>query len=160
MSKTNINELLSVMKERSAREGGTSPFENCADLYSTIDSITEGDVAWESFTVQYDGLRPEAGVPPWMDEKYEVFYHNPHEVIKSMLVNKTFDGNFDYTPYRQYENGQRVWRDFMSGNFGWKQAVRTSKYPYYSMDYTNKHSGQAWRRPGNTWCNACANKPW
>lgn len=125
MSKTNINELLSILKARAANEGGTPPFENCTDLYSTIDSIVEGDIAWDLFTVQYNGPQPETDIPPWMDEKYEVFYRDPHEAVKLMLENKAFDGSFDYTPYRQYENGQRVWRDFMSGNFSWKQAVHT-----------------------------------
>lgn len=124
MSKSNINDLLHVLKTRATREGGTVPFKNCDNLHSAIDSITEGEVPWNSFSVQYNGPRPEMNVPQWMDEKYQVYYRNPHEVVKSMLMNKAFDGNFDYTPYRQYENGQRVWRDFMSGNFGWKQAVR------------------------------------
>ena len=121
MSKSNIDDLLSILK---TREGGKAPFENCADLYATIDSIKEGEVPWDSFTVQYNGPRPEENVPTWMDEKYQVFYRNPREVIKSMLANKAFDGNFDYTPYRQYENGQWVWGDFMSGSFSWKKAVR------------------------------------
>ena len=130
MSKSNIDDLLSILKSRAAGEGGKAPFNNCADLYATVDSITEGDVPWDLFTVQYDGPRPETNVPQWMDEKYQVFYRNPHEVIKLMLANKAFHGNFDYTPYRQYENGQRVWHDFMSGNFSWKQAVRALLYPY------------------------------
>ena len=124
MSKSNINDLLRIMKTRTTGEGNATSFENCDDLYNTIDSITEGEVPWDSFSVQYNGPRPETNIPQWMDEKYEVFYRNPHEVVKSMLRNKTFDGHFDYTPYRQFENGQRVWCDFMSGNFSWKQAVR------------------------------------
>jgi len=125
MSKSNIDDLFQILKTRVAGEGGAAPFESCAELYATIDSIIEGEVPWDSFTVQYDGPRPETNVPQWMDEKYQVFYRNPHEVMKLMLANKSFNGNFDYTPYRQYENGQRVWRDFMSGNFSWKQAVCT-----------------------------------
>ena len=158
MSKGNIDELLSIMKAQAARVGGTPPFKNCADLYTTIDSITEGDVAWDSFTVRYNGPRPEADVPPWMDEQYQVFYWNPHEVVKLMLANKAFDGSFDYTPYRQYENGQRVWCDFMSGNFGWKQAVCIPKHLSCSISYTNEFLGQDRKRPRHTWCNACADQ--
>ena len=130
MSKSNIDDLLSILKTRAAGMGGDAPFKNCAELYATIDSITEGEIPWDSFTVQYDGPRPEANLPAWMDEKFQVFYRNPREVVWSMLANKAFDGNFDYTPYRQYENGQRVWRDFMSGNFSWKQAVRITPCSY------------------------------
>ena len=132
MSKSNIDDLFTILGTRAAGGDSTAPFENCAELYTTIDSITEGEVPWDSFTVQYNGPRPETDIPQWMDEKYQVFYRNPHEVIKLMLANKAFDGSFDYTPYRQYENGQRVWNDFMSGNFCWKQAVRTFLYPYSS----------------------------
>lgn len=128
MSKANIDDLLTIMKARATMEGGTPPFKNCADLYNTIDSIVEGDVAWNSFSVQYNGPQPEENVLPWMDEKYQVFYQNPCEVIRLMLANKAFDGNFDYTPYQHYEDGQRVWRDFMSGNFSWKQAVCTFQH--------------------------------
>jgi hypothetical protein len=123
MSKSNIDDLFGILKTRVAGEGGTAPFENSADLYATIDSIMEGEVPWDSFNVQYNGPRPKSNVPSWMDEKYQVFYRDPREVVRSMLANKAFNGNFDYTPYREYENGQRVWRDFMSGNFSWKQAV-------------------------------------
>ena len=133
MSKSNIDDLLHILQSRAVREGGTAPFKNCAELYDTIDSITDGEVPWDSFTVQYTGPRPEMNIPEWMDEKYKVFYRNPHEVIKSMLGNKAFHGNFDYTPYRQYENGQRVWCDFMSGNFSWKQAARI--FPYLHAPY-------------------------
>ena len=125
MSKSNIDDLLSILKARATGEGSEAPFKNCAELYSTIDSIKEGEVPWDPFTVQYNGPRPEENVPSWMDEKHQVFYRNPRKVVRSILANKAFDGSFDYTPYRQYENGQRVWRDFMSGNFSWKQAVRT-----------------------------------
>ena len=126
MSKSNVDDLLCILKAQAAGEGSESPFENCNSLYKTIDSITKGDIPWDPFSVQYSGPQPETNVPQWMDEKYQVFYRNPHDVIKSMLTNKTFDGHFDYTPYRQYENGQQVWGNFMSGNFGWKQAVRVS----------------------------------
>jgi hypothetical protein len=106
MSKSNIDDLFGILKTRAAGEGSATPFENSADLYATIDSIMEGEVPWDSFNVQYNGPRPESNVPLWMDEKYQVFYRDPCEVVRSMLANKAFDGNFDYTPYREYENGQ------------------------------------------------------
>lgn len=99
MLKSNIDSLFHILKTQAAGEGGTALFENCAELYTTIDSITEGEVPWDSFTVQYNGPWPETNIPQWMDEKYQVFYRNPHEVIKLMLTNKEFNGNFDYTPY-------------------------------------------------------------
>jgi len=65
--------------------------------------------------VQYDGPQPETNIPQWMDEKYQVFYQNPHEVMKLMLVNKLFDGNFDYTPYQQYDDQLLTWGSWVRG---------------------------------------------
>ena len=98
MLKTNINKLLHIIKSHATEEGSTTLVENCDNLYNAIDSIMEGEVPWNSFSVQYNGPQPEANIPQWMDEKYEVFYWNPHKVVKSMLRNKTFDSNFNYTP--------------------------------------------------------------
>lgn len=58
-----------------------------------------------------------------MDDSHQVFYRDPRQVVWMFLGNHKFDGNFDYVPYREYENGERKWGDFMSGNFCWKQAV-------------------------------------
>ena len=54
MSKSNINDLLCIMKTWATGEGNTTSFENCDDLYNTIDSIMGGKVPWDSFSVQYN----------------------------------------------------------------------------------------------------------
>ncbi|KAJ7815221.1 hypothetical protein B0H13DRAFT_1924296 [Mycena leptocephala] len=43
--------------------GQDPPFSDHTDLYSTIDAIQQGDVPWESFSVQYSGPLPEGEAP-------------------------------------------------------------------------------------------------
>lgn len=102
----------------------TPPFSDHKDLHSIIDSTELGDAPWDSFTVQFDGEIPEHNVLSWMDEKYEVWCRDPRVVMQNMLSNPDFDGEFDYSPFREYRDAKRVYRDFMSGNWAWEQAVR------------------------------------
>ncbi|KAJ7868968.1 hypothetical protein B0H14DRAFT_3132512 [Mycena olivaceomarginata] len=58
-----------------------------------------------------------------MTFEYEIWYRDPDVVIRNMLGNPDFDGEFDTTPYVELDrHGQRRWSDFMSGNFAWKQC--------------------------------------
>lgn len=51
-----------------------------------------------------------------------------------MLNNPDFDGQFDYTPYIQYDkDGQRQWKNFMSGNYAWRKSVRPWYYSLYAI---------------------------
>ena len=45
----NIDGLMDIWKQT-----GQAPFANHQDLYDSIDSITVGDLAWQSFNVQYN----------------------------------------------------------------------------------------------------------
>lgn len=124
MSRSHVDELMQIWGAHAALEGGTTPFTSGKDLNDTIDSIEEGDAPWYSFRVSYDGDRPPGDVPSWMNDSHQVFYHDPRQVVRMLLGNRKFDGDFDYVPFREYENDERKWGDFMSGNFCWKQAVR------------------------------------
>jgi len=123
MSRGQVDELMQIWASRSAVDGGTAPFADSKDLHDTVDAIEEGDAPWYSFRVGYNGERPQGQAPSWMDDSHQVFYRDPQQVVRMFLSNHKFDGNFDYIPYREYENGERKWGDFMSGNFCWKQAV-------------------------------------
>jgi hypothetical protein len=49
------------------------PFANSKDLYDTIDMIEARDVAWQSFSVKYNGELPEGSMPPtWKTSAFEV----------------------------------------------------------------------------------------
>lgn len=124
MSRAQIDELMQIWGARTALEGGTTPFTDSKDMHDAIDAIEEGDTPWYSFRVAYDGDRPSGEVPSWMNDSYQVFYRDPRQVVRMLLGNHKFDGDFDYVPYREYENDEWKWGNFMSGNFSWKQAVR------------------------------------
>jgi len=123
MSRGQVDELMQIWAARTTLEGGTAPFADSKDLHDTIDAIEEGDAPWYSFKVGYDGPRPKGKVPGWMDDSHQVFYRDPSQVVRMLLSNRKFDGDFDYVPYREYENDERKWGNFMSGTFCWKQAV-------------------------------------
>lgn len=129
MSRGQVDELMQIWGARTALEGGTSPFVDGKDLHDKIDAIEEGDTPWYSFQVGYNGDRPSGEVPSWMNDSYQVSYRDPRQVVRTLLGNHKFDEDFDYVPYREYENDERKWGDFMSGNFCWKQAVCPTMLP-------------------------------
>ena len=101
------------------------PFADHQDLYETIDSTPIGDAPWKNFGIKYSGSRPTSGDPPlWMDQTYDVWYCDPRAVIKNILSNTDFDGEIDYAPYRDFlEDDSHRYKDFMSGDWAWEQAV-------------------------------------
>ena len=122
MSAGNIDELLNLWGASNA--DGEAPFVDHTHLYKTIDAIPIGGVPWQSFSVSYNGPRPETNVPPWMEQTYEVYFRDPHQLFLNMLANPTFAEAFDYTPMQQFDtNGSRRYEHFMSGDWAWKQAV-------------------------------------
>jgi hypothetical protein len=60
-----------------------------------------------------------------MDGEYEVWFRNPKELVQNMLANPDFNGEFDCSPFHEYDskNNHRFY-NFMSGDWAWKQAVR------------------------------------
>ncbi|KAG1867407.1 hypothetical protein F4604DRAFT_1682616 [Suillus subluteus] len=115
MSARNINILLDLWATTLLRHNNKPPFADCHDLYKTIDSTPVGDIKWQSFKVQYTGEKPAHNIPPWMDQPYDVWYHDPHEVVRSMLYLTDSD--------------ERQWQDFMSGDWAWNQADIISEDP-------------------------------
>lgn len=124
MSAGNIDVLLNIWAATLAAHGDSPPFNKHADLYSTIDSTPLGDVAWESFTLTYDGDRPAANVPEWMDAEYPVWFRDPRELVKNILANPDMDGEVEYAPFQERDmDGNHRFQDLMSGNWAWNQAV-------------------------------------
>ncbi|KAG1893112.1 uncharacterized protein F5891DRAFT_963491 [Suillus fuscotomentosus] len=126
-----INRLLDLWASTLAKHGDKPPFADHRDLYDIIDNSPFGDVNWQNFTVTYDGERPEDGTKPWMDDKYEVWFRDPREVVRNMLANPTYASEVDYCPYREYstEGDKHQWKDFMSGDWAWDQADEIAKDP-------------------------------
>ena len=114
----NIDGLMDIWKQT-----GQAPFANHQDLYDSIDSITVGDLAWQSFNVRYN--REVSDVDPqWMSDSYEVFFRDPHLVVQGMLANPDFDEGMDFAPYRVFNNvGDQQFDNMLSGEWAWDQAV-------------------------------------
>ncbi|KAJ7491535.1 hypothetical protein B0H11DRAFT_1718811, partial [Mycena galericulata] len=110
--------------------GQDPPFADHKDLYATIDSIQQGDVPWESFSVKYTGPIPETGtVPVWMNETYEVWFRSPLGIFEKQLANPDFKDEMDWAPKRIFKDGKRQFCDLFSGNWVWEQADKIAEDP-------------------------------
>ena len=101
------------------------PFTSHQELYMLIDAIEQGDVPWNSFSVAYDGMQPldRAPRPPWMDERYEVWFRDTLQVLENQITNPDFKDVIDFSPKWVYQNGKHQYDDLMSGNWAWDQVV-------------------------------------
>lgn len=150
-----INQLLKLWKASFGTVKG-APFENRNHLYAMIDAIPYG-LDWESFTVSYPpSNNPEEVRPPWMDQEFEVWHRDVFDVVKSIISNPDFDGEFDYSPYQHYVDGSHQFRDFMSGNWSWRQAV--SKINTYNLYIANNSlDSNCNRKPRDGRFHVCTN---
>ena len=127
MSADQIDRLLHLWGSSLAPHQDTPPFADHKDLYDTVDVTPIGDTPWKSFGLGYNGARPPANVPSWMDKTYDVWYRDPKVLIKNIIANTDFDGEFDYAPYREFSpDGSQRYQNFMSGNWAWDQAVHNN----------------------------------
>ncbi|KAG2029452.1 hypothetical protein BDR03DRAFT_936837 [Suillus americanus] len=123
MSAGQIDTLLDLWAATLIRHNDSPPFTDHRDLYKTIDSTPLGDVAWETFTMSYNGVKPAEDIPPWMTAEYDVWFRDPHLLLHHMLSNPDFNTEIEYVLYRDYTNNdQRCYKNFFSGDWAWKQA--------------------------------------
>ena len=102
------------------------PFASSQDLYNTIDSTEIGDVAWQAFTVEFDG-EISGETAPWKKKPFEVWFRDPLKIAEAQIANQDFTCEIDYAPKRMFSRaGKRQYSDFMSGNWAWEQAVSFS----------------------------------
>jgi hypothetical protein len=93
-------------------------------------------VPWKSFSNFYtddNGQKAtDENTESWKRKEYDVWYRDPLEVIRNLVDNTALEGEFDYVPFREYQpkeesddinDKERVFRNYMSGNFAWEQAV-------------------------------------
>ena len=102
------------------------PFANAQDLYATIDATEVGDIPWQSFTVSYKTEEDEDEIDaPWKLKEYDVWFRDPHAVLKTQLARRDFAEEMDFAPkqVRDRETGARRYQNFMSGQWAWDQAV-------------------------------------
>jgi hypothetical protein len=134
MPSEQVDDLMQILAAMS--ETGVPPFAHGKDLHATIDSISVGNAEWQSFTVQHadanalSGTTQDQDVPPWKLGEYTVWFRDPRELLQNQLSNPDFADAIDYAPRQVFgDKGQRVWSDFMTGNWAWKQCV--SNFIYY-----------------------------
>jgi hypothetical protein len=124
MSAGDINCLLTIWAASLAVHNDKPPFANTAHMYNTIDSTPLGDIPWESFSLQYNGIQPEDDIPSWMEADYDVWFRDPRTLVHNILSNPDFKSDFDLAPLQERTaDGTHRFCDFMSGNWAWKQAV-------------------------------------
>ena len=124
MSAGDIDFILKLWAASLAAHHDTPPFLNHNELYNAIDSTLLGNLPWQSFTLSYSGDIPEGDVPSWMTVEYDVWFRDPRGLVHNLLSNTDFDGEIDYAAVQEYSsNGVHIFRNFMSGNWVWKQSV-------------------------------------
>lgn len=93
-------------------------------MLEAIDSITTGASTWSSYTVYASDLADE--LDPWRSEKYTAHFRDIKEILHEMMGNPSFADQIDIAPFREYdETGSRVYTNFMSGDYAWREAVST-----------------------------------
>ena len=115
-----IDRLLNIL---ALFHDGQPPFTSHRELYSMIDAIKQGEIPWNSFSISYNGVRPQQNPPPWMDASYEVWFRSPLQVLEGQIANPEYKNMMDFAPKRVYHEGKRQYSDLMSGNWAWDQAV-------------------------------------
>ena len=129
MSASDINFVTGLWAASLAAHGDEPPFKNSKDMYDTIDAIPLGNIPWQSVTLNYNGpppetLGPNSESPPWMSADYDIWFHDPHLLIHEIIGNPKFKGQFDFTPYQEYDmDSQHRFEKFMSGDWAWRQVV-------------------------------------
>lgn len=123
MSAGDIDILLGLWASSLAPHDTPPPFLDHKELYKVIDRTKLGDVNWDSFSLHYNGERPDENVPTWMTAQYDIWFRSPRYLLHNLISNPDFKDEFDYVPYRSYRGNSRDYCDFMSGNWAWKQAV-------------------------------------
>ena len=120
MSAGKIDWLLTLL---ASLYDGQPPFMSHQELYVTIDAIKQGEIPWNSFSVAYNGVRPQQNPPAWMDASYEVWFRSLLQVLEGQISNPEYNDMMDFTPKQVYRERKRQYTDLMSGNWAWDQAV-------------------------------------
>ncbi|KAK7683266.1 hypothetical protein QCA50_013528 [Cerrena zonata] len=122
-SAPDINFLMDSFAAFGCPFGMSPPFADANDMYEVIDSIPLGDAPWHSFTASYNGAVPAINTPEWMTAKYDVWCRSPLDIVRNLLANPDFKGEFDYAPFREYDHqNSRQYHNFMSGSWAWRHA--------------------------------------
>jgi Plavaka transposase len=141
MSAGNIDTLLRLWTATLVPYGANPPFTKHTQMYDIIDSMPLGDVQWEHFMCKYNSDLPSGDILVWMMANYEVWYWNPQDLIKNLLSNPDFNGEFDYSPSQKHDmKGNHCFQNFMSGNWAWKQVHKFCSLLYFLITEDNHYT--------------------
>ena len=119
-----LDDLLSIWSATLIPHDDSPPIADHHDLHAQIDKIQLRHIPWQSYTVEYQGIRPDNGpAPEWMDTKYQLWYRDPRKLIHDLVANTEFASGMDYTLRCDFKNGKQQYGDFMSGDWAWDQCV-------------------------------------
>lgn len=124
MSAGGIDKLMQIWATLHPNEGG--PFASHDDLYKKIDSIKDGDAPWQSYTMNHSDMHNTTNndLPSWQTADYDLWFRDPRKILQDQLSNPKFKDGIDYAPKVVHnDNNERIWENFMSGNWAWKQCV-------------------------------------
>ena len=124
MPSDQFNDLMHIW---ASIENKDPPFASIDHLHHLIDSIPEGELPWHGLSIKHvdaERLQDNPNTPSWKLAEYDFWFRDAKEVIKRQLSNPAFKDHFDYAPKQIFgEQHQRVWSNFMTGNWAWKQCV-------------------------------------
>ncbi|CDO77042.1 hypothetical protein BN946_scf184403.g17 [Trametes cinnabarina] len=129
MSGSKIDELMQLWA-CTLPEDQDPPFTSHQHLYATIDAVSCGEVPWQTFSVSYNGAIPDGAMPSWMIREYDVWFRDPRLVLRNQYSNPDFAADIHWAPRQLLlANGKRQYRDFMSGDWAWKEADTIAQDP-------------------------------
>ncbi|KAL0957459.1 hypothetical protein HGRIS_001256 [Hohenbuehelia grisea] len=118
MPQERIDDLMNIWNQT-----GSAPFADHKAMLTTIDSSPLGGVPWQSISISYQGTKPAADIPQWMDDENTVWFRDPRELVKNIVDNPDYEGEFDYAAYHEYDDSdERRYKDFMSDDWAWRQS--------------------------------------
>ena len=106
MSAKHIDKLFNIWEASLVKFDAAPPFTNSDDMYNAIDLTPYGDAQWESFTIYYNITKdPPRNQAPAVQKtaEYDSWFHNLCKLIHNIIANCAFDGEFNYTPYQEYD---------------------------------------------------------
>ena len=115
-----INNLLELWAATLIPHGNSPPITDHRNLHQQIDAVKLGNVRWENACLRYKGPLPRTTHhPEWKTAGYDVWYRDPHQVIKNILASPDLEGHIDYVAYREFDGEKRQYSNLMSGNWMW-----------------------------------------
>ena len=124
MPQDQINNLMQIWAQ-TLPLGSDPPFSGAVDLYNTIHSTQLGDIPWKSFTVSYNIQDEENCNASWKLKSFDIWFQDPHEVLKSQLAWQDFVDGMGFAPKQitELDTNVRWYKNFMSGQWAWDQAI-------------------------------------